>query len=43
MWKTYLKDLLVQVTILAIEKLVDVIKKYGDTDAKIKVKTIIRR
>ena len=43
MWKAYLKDLLVQVTIMAIEKLVEVIKKYGDTEAKIKVKSIVGR
>ena len=40
MFKPYLKDLLIQITIYAIEKLVDVVKSYGDTEAKVEVKRL---
>ncbi len=40
MFKAYLKDLLIRFTLYAIEKLIDIVKKYGDTEAKVEVKRL---
>jgi len=43
MFKVYLKDLLIQIAIYAIEKLVEVVKSYGTTDDKVTVKKLTNR